>query len=112
MTLPVLASTKSRASARAGAMPATAPARTAPTVEASAQARDKFCKRGTMCGPVSRFEDLERYQSDDNDFYPIVPAKAKAPSRIAPSSARHGEYTVQRASKMLKKAPKIRQRRV
>jgi acetyl-CoA C-acetyltransferase len=37
-----------------------------------------------MCGPVSRFEDLERYQADDNDFYPIVPAKAKVLTRIAP----------------------------
>src|SRR5437588_3135951 len=106
MTLPVSASIKSRASARAGATPVKDPARAAPAAAASAQKRDGFCRKGTICGPVFRFRNQTGYQRDDGEFYPIACANAKVPAERSP-----GPYaarpTIKRPSKCLRKRPKF-----
>src|SRR5216683_5776392 len=113
MTLPESTSTKSCASARAGRMSSPVAASTALAImtNAHAGAMSSFCENGTICGPVSCFEVLERFPADGSGFYLNCTREGKGADANC-----HQDYALRNASattmQMPDKVPKFPQRRV
>src|SRR5437016_8039048 len=104
MILAVSASIKSRASARAGATPVKDPARAAPAAAASAQKRDGFCRKGTICGPVFRFRNSDRVPKRR---WRVLPNRVRERKGAGGTFARPVRCAAndQASQQMLKKAP-------